>query len=166
MDDLKWLLDAASDHDGDLVLTFPGTCLSDDTSLADTRAHLNRLSDAGACIWLDNPGLDVSWVLNLDETDIRGICLSPSLVAEVDGDRASRALVFAATGLATSLGLEVAARDIRRDEQVAQLQKLGCRVVSGAVVADPMGLDQAIEWAKGLALSSGAGPDLGVDLTA
>lgn len=124
------------------------TALAADLEL--TRRSLERLRDLGVRTVIDGFGTGEVSLGSLPEVPVDAIKVDRSFVVGLPDDPLSAAVVAAAAGLARSLGVEVVARGVERDDQVAFLEAVGCTVVQGPVVAPPLAEDEVASFLKGV----------------
>ncbi len=102
-----------------------------------TLGLLERLSEMGAQILVDDFGDGASSLTTLERFPISGVKLHPSFVARLHHPRAYK-LLAATTAMASSLGLSVTAVGVENAEQLALLRKAGVGAVQGYHFAGPL----------------------------
>lgn len=103
-----------------------------------TIEQLRRLRAIGVAIALDDFGTGYSSLASLEQLPLNRVKLDRSLIASIDSNARSSAIVRAIVGLCDGLGLEITAEGI---ERAAQFEKfLGCRNLSiqGFLLAHPV----------------------------
>ena len=103
----------------------------------------------GATITIDDYGTGQSSVARLRQLPIDRIKLDASLIATIVDDAEVRQIVQSVVGLIHGLGCEAVAEGIERDEQAMLLRLIGCDVVQGHAVAEPMAEEAFIAWSRG-----------------
>ncbi|MGY2895256.1 EAL domain-containing protein [Deinococcus sp. UYEF24] len=102
-----------------------------------TLGLLERLSEMGAQILVDDFGDGASSLTTLERFPISGVKLHPNFVARLHHPRAYK-LLAATTAMASSLGLSVTAVGVENAEQLALLKKAGVGAVQGYHFAGPL----------------------------
>ena len=102
-----------------------------------TLGLLERLSEMGAQILVDDFGDGASSLISLERFPISGVKLHPSFVARLHHPRAYK-LLAATTAMALSLGLSVTAVGVENAEQLALVKKAGVGAVQGYHFAGPL----------------------------
>ena len=92
---------------------------------------LRTLSEAGVRISLDDFGTGPASLSRLKRLPVSGIKIDGSFVEAVEHDAADGAVVRAMIGLATGLGLDLAADGVNTRGQATMLASLGCTVGQG-----------------------------------
>ncbi|GAA3525809.1 putative bifunctional diguanylate cyclase/phosphodiesterase [Zobellella aerophila] len=108
-------------------------------------AALAMLRQAGLSIYLDNVGIGRMSFDKLRQLPLDGIKLDRSLFSD-RFDASDQALVKALMLLSDSLGLDVVACGIETQEQLAFLQRHGCRTAQGWLLAKPMAAHRVITF--------------------
>ncbi|WP_407568838.1 EAL domain-containing protein [Deinococcus altitudinis] len=106
-----------------------------------TLGLLERLSEMGAQILVDDFGDGASSLTTLERFPISGVKLHPSFVARLHHPRAYK-LLAATTAMASSLGLSVTAVGVENAEQLALVKKAGVGAVQGYHFAGPLSADE------------------------
>ncbi|MBN8806941.1 MAG: EAL domain-containing protein [Sphingomonas sp.] len=115
----------------------------------DVIAAMAALRADGATITIDDYGTGHSSVSRLRRLPIDRIKLDASLIAAIGEDSEARQIAQSVIGLIHGLGCEAVAEGIERDEQALLLRVIGCDVVQGYAVAEPMAEDMFIAWSRG-----------------
>jgi diguanylate cyclase (GGDEF)-like protein len=102
----------------------------------------------GATIAIDGYGTGHSSLSRLRQLPIDRIKLDRSLVEHVASRHEARLIAQSVIGLIHGLGCEAVAEGIEQDEQAAMLRVIGCDVVQGYVIAEPMDEDTFIAWSR------------------
>gem|GEM_PF-3189159 len=102
-----------------------------------TLGLLERLSEMGAKILVDDFGDGASSLTSLERFPISGVKLHPSFVARIHHPRAYK-LLAATTMMASSLGLSVTAVGVETAEQLRMLKRAGVGAAQGYYFAAPM----------------------------
>ncbi len=103
----------------------------------------------GATIAIDDFGTGFSNVARLRGLPIDRIKLDQSVIEHVACHAEARAIAQAMIGLVHGLGCEAVAEGIENEDQVAVLRVIGCDVLQGYAVAQPMTEDEFLVWAHG-----------------
>lgn len=106
-------------------------------------AALERLKALGVGIDLDDFGTGYSSLSYLHRLPIDRVKIDRSFVASMHEQTDSLEIVRAIVGLSRSLGLEVVAEGIEREEQVATLRELGCGLAQGFHFSRPVAAREA-----------------------
>jgi diguanylate cyclase len=112
-------------------------------------AAIAALRADGATIAIDDYGTGHSNISRLRRLPIDRIKLDASLVATIAEDAEARQIAQSVIGLIHGLGCEAVAEGIERDDQAVLLRVIGCDVVQGYAVAEPMAEDAFIAWSRG-----------------
>jgi len=106
-----------------------------------TLGLLERLSEMGARILVDDFGDGASSLTSLERFPISGVKLHPSFVARIHHPRAYK-LLAATTMMASSLGLSVTAVGVETAEQLKMLKRAGVGAAQGYYFAAPMSAEE------------------------
>ena len=98
---------------------------------------LLRLRDIGVQVSIDDFGTGYSSLSYLRDLPIDCLKIDRSFVQGLGTDRRDNALVGAVVGMATELGLKVVAEGVETEEQLAQLERLGCTLAQGYLFGRP-----------------------------
>jgi EAL domain-containing protein (putative c-di-GMP-specific phosphodiesterase class I) len=104
----------------------------------------------GATVAIDDFGTGYSNLARLRGLPIDRIKLDRSMIEHVAEHAEARAIAQAMIGLVHGLGCEAVAEGIENEDQAAVLRIIGCDVLQGYAVAQPMAEDEFIAWAKGV----------------
>jgi diguanylate cyclase (GGDEF)-like protein len=123
--------------------------VTETTVIADhgrAQATLNRLRSLGIAVALDDFGTGYSSLIYLRRLDIDTVKIDRSFVQNArDGSRDGD-IVRMIVEAARTLKLSVVAEGVETAEQAAFLQKLGCDMIQGYLVARPMPLERLKVW--------------------
>ena len=102
---------------------------------------LGELKTLGVVVALDGFGVGDSPLGTLQRFPIDVVKLDHGLIAELDRDRPSHAIVVATVGLAHGLGMTVIAGGVETAAQLEHLAAIGCDASQGSYLAGPMTSD-------------------------
>ncbi|GAC1607597.1 MAG: hypothetical protein NVS3B26_01430 [Mycobacteriales bacterium] len=119
-----------------LVLELTESVLVDD--VVEASKVLGQLRTAGVRLAMDDFGAGYSSLRYLKRLPFDFVKLDKGLLEGVDRDPAALALVDAVLGLLNRLGLRTCAEGIETAAQLAVVESLGCELVQGFVVTQPM----------------------------
>ena len=102
----------------------------------------------GATVAIDGFGTGYSSIARLKALPLDRIKLDRSLIAPVAEDESARALVQSMIGFVHALGLEAVGEGIETSAQWEVLRILGCDVIQGFGVAQPMSEAALVEWVE------------------
>ncbi|WP_066827790.1 putative bifunctional diguanylate cyclase/phosphodiesterase [Sphingomonas mali] len=114
----------------------------------------------GATIAIDDYGTGHSSLSRLRQLPIDRIKLDRSLIEHVTTRRETRLIAQSVIGLIHGLGCEAVAEGIEEQDQADVLRVIGCDVIQGYVVAQPMDEEAFIAWARREASERGKGEAL------
>ncbi len=102
----------------------------------------------GATISIDDYGTGHSSLSRLRQLPLDRIKLDRSLVEHVTSRAEARQIAQSVIGLIHGLGCEAVAEGIERGDQAEMLRVIGCDVVQGYVIAEPMDEEAFIAWSR------------------
>lgn len=103
----------------------------------------------GATIAIDDFGTGYSNLGRLRTLPIDRIKLDRSVIATVTESQEALAVVQSLVGLIHGLGLEAVAEGVERADQAEVLRIIGCDVIQGYAVAEPMPERAFLAWSQG-----------------
>ena len=103
----------------------------------------------GATIAIDDYGTGHSSLQRLRSLPIDRVKLDRSLIADITADAGARQVTQSVIGLIHGLGCEAVAEGIELTDEAEMLRVIGCDVVQGYVIAEPMDEDAFIAWSRG-----------------
>jgi diguanylate cyclase (GGDEF)-like protein len=106
-------------------------------------ADLRRL---GASIAIDDFGTGYSNLARLRQLPIDRLKIDRSIVADIALSAPSRTIAQAIVGLAHGLGYEVVAEGVESPVQAGVLRVMGCDLMQGFAIAQPMPIDEFQRW--------------------
>ncbi|MBE0595860.1 MAG: EAL domain-containing protein [Desulfuromonadales bacterium] len=109
----------------------------------ETADLLRRLKRLGITVAMDGFGTDSSRLAPLRLFPLDRLKLDSSLIAGIGRDPGDEALIRAVIEMAGSLGLEVVAEGVAREEQLIFLRRHGCHGAQGSLFAPPVPASQA-----------------------
>jgi len=136
------LLSEREIHCSDLTLELTETTLLDFES--DERAVLDRLSESGINIQLDDFGTGFSSLTHLHEFPVDGLKIDRSFLFGFPFDGRNRALIESVMGLARGLNMTVVTEGIETQEQRAWIEALGCQYGQGYHFGKPVAACECI----------------------
>ena len=110
---------------------------------------ITALRADGATVAIDDFGTGYSNLSRLRDLPIDRIKLDRSVIEHVADHAEARAIAQAMIGLVHGLGCEAVAEGIENNDQAAVLRVIGCDVLQGYAVAQPMGEDAFVTWVRG-----------------
>ena len=102
----------------------------------------------GATIAIDDFGTGYSNLARLRDLPVDRVKLDRSLIEHIAEKPQARTIVHAVIGLVHGLGCEAVAEGIETQAQADVLRVIGCDVIQGYAVAEPMGEDDFIAWSR------------------
>jgi diguanylate cyclase (GGDEF)-like protein len=105
----------------------------------------------GATIAIDDYGTGHSSLSRLRQLPIDRIKLDRSLIEHVTTRRETRLIAQSVIGLIHGLGCEAVAEGIEQDDQADVLRVIGCDVIQGYVIAQPMDEEAFLTWSRNAA---------------
>ena len=114
------------------------------------------LRQDGATIAIDDYGTGHSSLSRLRQLPIDRIKLDRSLIEHIIARQETRQVAQAVIGLIHGLGCEAVAEGIEADEQADMLRVIGCDVVQGYAIAEPMAEEDFIAWSRAETRGPGA----------
>jgi len=110
------------------------------------RNAIERLKDFGARVALDDFGTGYSGLSHMSDSGVDAIKLDRSIVARLENEHRSRAVLKSIVDLCRKLGTDVIAEGVETAAQREILEKAGCPRIQGFGVARPMTVEAAIDW--------------------
>jgi diguanylate cyclase (GGDEF)-like protein/PAS domain S-box-containing protein len=104
----------------------------------DARESLDHIAALGVGIAIDDFGTGYSGLAYLKRLPIDTVKIDQSFVRDLTVDPDDAAIVTAIVAMARSLGVDVVAEGVETEEQLAELQRLGCHRAQGYLLARPM----------------------------
>ncbi len=126
-------------------------------------ASIWELERAGVAFAIDGFGADYSNLSRLRHSPFRTLKIDKSLVRALPDDRECAAIVSAVVTLAQRLGLQVIGVGADTEAQLDALAELGCGVVQGFALAQPMWPTECVNFVHA-AQSAGGSPRLPQDI--
>ena len=109
-------------------------------------AALELLRADGASIAIDDFGTGYSNIARLRALPVDRIKLDPSLIEHIADSAEARTIAHAVIGLIHGLGCEAVGEGIESQAQADVLRVIGCDVIQGYAIAQPMDEDAFIAW--------------------
>ena len=107
---------------------------------------LTRFRIKGMGLAIDDFGTGYSSLLQLRQLPFTEVKIDRCFVVDLPGAHDSRLIVRTITELAHGLGLVATAEGVETIEQLRCVRELGCDVVQGYLVAEPLDADALIPW--------------------
>jgi diguanylate cyclase (GGDEF)-like protein/PAS domain S-box-containing protein len=102
------------------------------------RSTLDDIAELGVGLAIDDFGTGYSGLAYLKRLPIDTVKIDQSFVRDLTIDPDDAAIVAAIVAMAKGLGVEVVAEGVETEEQLAELQRLGCFRAQGYLLARPM----------------------------
>ena len=106
-------------------------------NLDDLARQMRDLADLGVHFSVDDFGTGYSSLQHLHQLPIERLKIDRSFIERVCESNGTRALVEAILSLAHSLGLQVVAEGVEREEQAEALVRMKCDMMQGFLFAPP-----------------------------
>ena len=103
---------------------------------------LAGLSDWGVRVAIDDFGVGYSSLSYLQGLPINAVKVDRSFIRGLESPSQTSAVVAAIVGLAHTLGLSVVAEGVENEQELAEVQRLGCDEVQGFLLAPPRPPDE------------------------
>ncbi|MBY0583491.1 MAG: EAL domain-containing protein [Sphingomonas sp.] len=107
-----------------------------------------QLRSDGATIAIDDFGTGYSNLARLRDLPVDRVKLDRSLIEHVATRSQARSIVHAVIGLIHGLGCEAVAEGIETEAQAEVLRIIGCDVIQGYAIAEPMDEKTFIAWSR------------------
>lgn len=107
-------------------------------SSQDTLDKLNRLSDLGFKMVIDDYGTGYASLGYLKRFPVSGLKIDKSFIDEILESDQDRKIVGSTIALAHELGLEIIAEGVENDAQLELLKQLGCDLIQGYYFSKPL----------------------------
>ncbi len=107
-------------------------------SASATLNKLNRLSDLGFSLVIDDYGTGYASLGYLKRFPVTGMKIDKSFIDDILDSEQDQKIVGSTIALAHKLGLEIIAEGVENDEQLQLLRKLGCDVIQGYYFSKPL----------------------------
>ncbi|RUR18725.1 EAL domain-containing protein [Legionella sp. km535] len=109
---------------------------------------MNRLNELGVQFALDDFGIGYSSIHLLKKLPISFIKIDRSFIKELDMNSDDATIVLTTIQLSHGLGLQTIAEGVENTMQLELLNKWGCNIVQGYYFAQPMPLNELLDWIK------------------
>ncbi|MDQ2682271.1 MAG: bifunctional diguanylate cyclase/phosphodiesterase, partial [Chloroflexota bacterium] len=126
--------------------------LTESAAIADPQTSitvLRALKDLGVALAIDDFGAGYAGLSYLRECPVDTLKIDRSYIAEMNRSGDGAALITAILQVAQSLGLDVTAEGIETEEQLAALERLGCRYGQGYLLGRPQPVEALDELLAG-----------------
>lgn len=124
------------------------SAMLDEAAADPIKLNVNRLSELGFGIDLDDFGTGHAGLSSLRDLDVSRIKIDRSFVQNVHQDAKLQKFTRALIGLAKTLGISVLAEGVETQEEYEWLAAEGCDAMQGFFIAKPMPAEQALAWAR------------------
>ncbi len=115
---------------------------------------LSEIHELGVLIALDDFGTGYSSLSYLSEFPLDSIKIDRTFVEGLGrGDRGPSAIADAITQIGRALSLTVVAEAVSSEAQLQMVRDLGCDLAQGFLIAPPLGVKEATEFARGSGLA-------------
>ena len=132
---------------GEVCLEITESTLMEDAEAA--RIQLVALKALGVRLAVDDFGTGYSSLSYLKRFPVDLLKVDRSFVSGLGADAEDSAIVTAVIGLAHALGLEALAEGVEDETQLRELQRLGCDIAQGFLLARPQAADALTELLVG-----------------
>ncbi len=130
-----------------LVLEITESSLA--TPTVDVVTVLTQLKDLGVVLALDDFGVGYSSLGQLVNFPLDSVKVDKSFVDRLNGERSGAALLRAVLQVADALSLETTIEGIEDEQQLQQVQALGCRRAQGYLLSKPLDVPAASDLLAG-----------------
>jgi diguanylate cyclase (GGDEF)-like protein len=113
------------------------------SDLRGAAGKLQKLRDLGIGIAIDDFGTGYSTFNYLQELPLDTLKIDRSFIHRLDGSATNLATVRAIVVLAQQLGLKTVAEGVESEQQIRQLNEIGCELVQGFFLARPLSPEAA-----------------------
>ena len=113
------------------------------SDLRGAAGKLQKLRDLGIGIAIDDFGTGYSTFNYLQELPLDTLKIDRSFIHRLDGSATNLATVRAIVMLAQQLGLKTVAEGVESEQQIRQLNEIGCELVQGFFLARPLSPEAA-----------------------
>ncbi|PKP90732.1 MAG: GGDEF-domain containing protein [Alphaproteobacteria bacterium HGW-Alphaproteobacteria-16] len=111
---------------------------------------ISELRADGASVAIDDFGTGYSNLARLRDLPVDRVKLDRSLIEHVATRAEARTIAQAVIGLVHGLGCEAVAEGIESQAQLDVLRVIGCDILQGYAIAQPMGEGDFLAWARNL----------------
>lgn len=118
----------------------------DDDRAMETIANVERLSNLGLHVELDDFGTGHSSLSSLRDLNVDRVKVDRSFVSGIDHNPELQTITLALTQLARTLNVEVLAEGVESENELKWLRDNHCDAVQGYLIAKPMPLDELHTW--------------------
>jgi diguanylate cyclase (GGDEF)-like protein/PAS domain S-box-containing protein len=111
-------------------------------NIEDTIGKMRRLKKLGTSFAMDDFGTGYSSLTYLKRLPVDALKIDQSFVRDATQDPNDAEIIRAIVAMARSLGLEIIAEGVERDEQLAFLEQQGCHLYQGYLYSKPVSLSE------------------------
>ncbi|MCM5569503.1 EAL domain-containing protein [Burkholderiaceae bacterium FT117] len=115
-----------------------------------TAGLIDRLRRLGVKVVIDNFGTGYASLSWLKRLPVDGLKIDRAFVHGLPGDQGNAAIVEALTTMAARLGIQAMAEGVETAAELRGLRALDCDQVQGALIADPMPIDEIEDFLETL----------------
>ena len=123
------------------------TVLLEDLTIAEPL--LQDLSAYGVGIHIDDFGTGYSSLSYLAQLPVQAVKIDRTFVSKLAESETTVRVVQAVVALGKAMNLKVVAEGVETDQQYAIVRRLGCDLVQGFFIAQPMPADRFMTWCSG-----------------
>jgi len=140
------LLDRLAPAEGSIGLEITETAMLEDPE--GTLANLQRLSDAGIRLAIDDYGSGYSSLAYLQQLPVQELKIDRVFVSRLSSGARDPLLVRSTIDLAHALEMEVTAEGVETAAVLALLQVMGCDIAQGYFLSMPLPLDKLVDYVR------------------
>ncbi|WP_300031031.1 EAL domain-containing protein [uncultured Roseobacter sp.] len=106
---------------------------------------VNRIAEAGFSVFLDDFGTGYASISTLAHLRLSGLKLDRSLISPVPEARAE-SIISALVDLSKRLDMSIITEGVETHEQLDAVHRLGCNIIQGFLIAEPMPQEEFTTW--------------------
>ena len=108
--------------------------------------NIEKINRTGARISIDDFGTGYSSLAYLNRLDVHELKIDKCFIDEMCTSEKDETLVRAVINLGQNIGLKVAAEGVENLEQFQKLSKMGCDIIQGYHISQPLTLDEFVDF--------------------